>query len=581
MERTHHNGELSLANVNKKVTLVGWVSKKRNLGNIAFIDLRDRSGICQIFFDSSFEKEISKIKNEYVLQVVGVVRKRKDPNPNLKTGEIEVVASSLNIVNTSEQTPFIIADDTDGLEDLRLKYRYLDLRRPIMQERLMVRHNITKSVRNYFDSLGFVEVETPLLIKTTPEGARDYLVPSRVNPGKFYALPQSPQLFKQLLMIGGLEKYYQIARCFRDEDLRSDRQPDFTQIDIEMSFVSEEQIMEVIEGMYVKLLKDVKNYDLKVPLRRLKFVDAMNKYGSDKPDTRYGFEIEDVTKILRNSKSTLLSSINESKEATFKVILLKKMADKFTRKDLDALTEVAKKNGAKFLSWGKMNENLEGSLAKLLSEKEAKELVKKLNIEKDDIVFLSGAQKWENACKIMGAVRKDLARRFVKLEKDTFDLLWIVDFPLFEYDEEKGIFASRHHPFTRPYDEDVKYLETDPGRVRAHHYDVVMNGYELGSGSLRIYDPKMQRKVFEILGYSEKEIENKFSYFINAFKYGTPPHGGIAFGLDRIAMILNNTDSIRDVIAFPKNASAICPMSDAPTYVSEEQLKELHLKIID
>lgn len=579
MKRTHNNGQLNLSNVGEEVTLIGWIAKKRNLGNIVFVDLRDRYGITQIVFDSSFEVQTDKLKNEFIIQVEGKVNKRKDCNTNLKTGEIEIEAVSLNIVNVSELTPLIIADETDALEDIRMKYRYLDLRRPVMQQKLMTRHKITRSVRDYLDNLDFIEIETPLLTKATPEGARDYLVPSRVNQGKFYALPQSPQLFKQLLMISGMERYYQIARCFRDEDLRSDRQPDFTQIDIEMSFMSEEDIKSIIEDLFAKMLKDVKGFDLHLPLKRFSFKDAMNMYGSDKPDTRIGFELNDITQLLANNKSVLFKSIIDQ-QGYFKAIVAKSLATDISRKDIDTLTEVAKKNGASFLTWGKVNKNtLEGSLSKLLNENQQTLLINQLKLSDSDVVLVGGAIRWENVCKGMGAVRNSLGKRFAKLKNDDFDLLWIEDFPLFEYNEEKDSYDSTHHPFTRPYDEDIKFLDTNPGMVRAHHYDVVMNGYELGSGSLRIYDSEMQRKIFSIIGLSKEEIENKFGFFINAFKYGTPPHGGIAFGLDRIAMILTNSDNIREVIAFPKNASAVCPMSEAPSYASPSQLEDLHLKL--
>lgn len=580
MKRTHNNGELRLSDVSKEVSLIGWVAKKRNLGNLVFIDLRDRYGYTQLVFDSSFEDITNKIKNEYVLNVKGIVVKRKDANSNLATGEIEVNVTFVNIINTSELTPFIIADKTDALEDTRLKYRYLDLRRPVMQENLITRHKITKSMRKYLDNLDFIEIETPLLTKATPEGARDYLVPSRINAGKFYALPQSPQLFKQLLMISGLERYYQIARCFRDEDLRSDRQPDFTQLDIETSFMSESEIMDLVEGLFLNILKDVKGYDLKLPLRKFTYKEVMDTYGSDKPDTRLGFELEDVSEILANNDSDLLRDI--ATNATFKAIVGKGLANDLSRKDIDALTLEVKKNGGSFLTFGKVSDNtFTGALTKLVSKEEESELFSKLKLEENDIVFLSAHLSWEKVCKAMGALRNQLTRRFVSVDKSEYDMLWVVDFPLFEYDEESNSYTSTHHPFTRPYDEDIKYLNTDPSKVRAHHYDLVMNGYELGSGSLRIYNEAMQKKVFEIIGLSNEEIENKFGFFINAFKYGTPPHGGVAFGLDRIALILTQSETIRDVIAFPKNASAVCPMSEAPSYAGDKQLKELHIKIED
>ncbi len=578
MKRTHNNGELRLSDVSKEVSLIGWVAKKRNLGNLVFIDLRDRYGYTQLVFDSSFEDITNKIKNEYVLNVKGIVVKRKDANSNLDTGEIEVNVTFVNIINTSELTPFIIADKTDALEDTRLKYRYLDLRRPVMQENLITRHKITKSMREYLDNLDFIEIETPLLTKATPEGARDYLVPSRVNKGKFYALPQSPQLFKQLLMISGLERYYQIARCFRDEDLRSDRQPDFTQLDLEVSFMSEAEIMLLVENLFHKILNDVKGYDLKLPLRKFTYKEVMDTFGSDKPDTRLGFELVDVSEIFANNESDLLKGMSQN--GTFKAIVGKGLANDVSRKDIDALTMEVKKNGGSFLTYAKISENaLTGGLSKLVSEEESSKLFDKLKLEENDLVLLSAHNSWERVCKSMGALRNELAKRFANVDNNEFDMLWVVDFPLFEYDEETKTYSSTHHPFTRPYEEDIKYLDSDPSKVRAHHYDLVMNGYELGSGSLRIYNEEMQKKVFKIIGLSDEEIENKFGFFINAFKYGTPPHGGVAFGLDRIALILTGSETIRDVIAFPKNASAVCPMSEAPSFASKKQLEELHLKI--
>jgi aspartyl-tRNA synthetase len=579
MNRTHTNGQLRVENVGETVTLLGWVAKKRNFGSLVFIDLRDREGITQVVFTEAFTETTSKIKNEYVISVKGVVEKRESVNKNLPTGEIEVKATEVEIINVAETTPIIIADETDALEDTRMKYRYLDLRRPVMQQKLITRHKITQSVREFLNGRGFIEVETPVLTSTTPEGARDYLVPSRVNPGKFYALPQSPQLFKQLLMISGLEKYYQIARCFRDEDLRSDRQPDFTQIDVEMSFMSEDEIMSLFEEMYKKLLKDVKNYDLQIPLRRIKFKDAMATYGSDKPDTRLGFELKALNDVFANTEFTIFKDILAN-NGYIKGINAVNKAHEITRKDIDAYTALVKKYHAKGLSWVRMNnDTLEGPLAKNLSADETKNLITAMDAHNGDLLLIVSDHHFEVTCTALGAIRNELGKRFNPPASDTFDLLWIVDFPLFELDVESNTINSTHHPFTRPFKEDEALLDTDPLKVRAHHYDLVMNGYELGSGSLRIYDQDIQRKVFEIIGLTDDDIENKFGFFINAFKYGTPPHGGMAFGLDRIAMILTNSESIRDVIAFPKNASAACPMTGAPSSVSERQLKELSIKL--
>ncbi|MCK9198155.1 MAG: aspartate--tRNA ligase [Bacilli bacterium] len=579
MYRTKNNGELRLNNVGEHVQLVGWVSKKRNFGSIVFIDLRDRYGITQIVFSEKFSEITSKIRNEYIICIEGNVVERQNKNSALSTGDIEVSVDDVKIVNTAELTPLIIADDTDALEDTRMKYRYLDLRRPVMQKNLITRHKIVKSFRAFLDDEDFIEVETPILAKTTPEGARDYLVPSRVNPGKFYALPQSPQLFKQLLMIAGFEKYYQVARCFRDEDLRADRQPDFTQIDIETSFMSELEIMTLLEKMFSNMLENVVNYDLKLPLRRISFKDALNRYGSDKPDTRFGYELMDISNIL-NKNETFIIKDALMNDGMIKAIKIDGKSSEISRKNIDELTEIAKKNHAKGLMWMRfVDNNLEGQMSKILSENEKNELINALELKNDDMVFAVAGKEWEYVCTSLGSIRSVLGKKFKQDLLVGYDMLWIIDFPLFDYDYENHTYSSTHHPFTRPYDEDIPLLYTNPHKVRAHHYDLVLNGYELGSGSLRIYDQEIQRKVFDIIGLSKEEIDNKFGFFINAFKYGTPPHGGVAFGIDRIAMILCGCDNIRDVIAFPKNASAVCPMTEAPTEVSQQQLDELSINI--
>ena len=579
MYRTKTNGELRLSDAGKTVKLVGWVSKKRNLGSIVFIDLRDRYGITQIVLDERFAEIAAQIRNEYVINIEGLVRERQNHNKEMPTGEIEVFASNVVIINEAAQTPMIIADKTDALEDTRLKYRYLDLRRPVMQHNLMLRHKLISAMRHYLDAHDFIEVETPVLTKTTPEGARDYLVPSRVNPGEFYALPQSPQLFKQLLMIAGFERYYQVARCFRDEDLRADRQPDFTQLDIETSFLSEKEIMDLLEDLFRSIFKETMNYDVKLPLRRLSYVDALNTYGSDKPDTRYGYTLHDISKLLQHSTSTIISgALNEG--GAVKAIVIEGKSKEITRKDIDALTEVAKKNHAHGLFWARFeNGNLDGAFAKLLQEEEKKTIIAELKLKENDMVFAVASNVNDHACTALGAVRGILGHRFLSDLLVGYDLLWIVDFPMFDYDEEHNTYEPAHHPFTRPFDEDVPLLWTDPKKVRSHHFDLVLNGYELGSGSLRIYDKKVQERVFEIVGLTDEEIHQKFGYFIDAFQYGTPPHGGVGFGIDRIAMILCGSDSIRDVIAFPKNASAVCPMSGAPTKVDQKTLDELHIKL--
>ncbi len=579
MKRTHNNGELRINHLGQKVTLIGWVAKKRNFGSIVFIDLRDRYGITQVVCRQELANITNDIRNEYILQVSGEVVKREQKNEALPTGEIEVLVHELTIVNTAETTPMIIADETDALEDTRMKYRYLDLRRPIMQKNLLIRHQIIKSIRKYLDNLDFIEIETPVLSATTPEGARDYLVPSRVNPGKFYALPQSPQLFKQLLMVAGFEKYYQVARCFRDEDLRSDRQPDFTQIDIETSFLDELEIQTLLEKMYVQILKDVKNYDLSIPLRRYSYKEVMNRFGSDKPDTRFTYDLVDIKDIFNSSEFTPFKSVIE--QGFIKGVNITNQANAITRKEIDVLTEIARKNHAKGLLWARFtNGHFDGPLAKNITENEALLLKNRLAVSENDIVFVVADNAWEYVCNSLGAIRSYLGKKYQAHLMTGYDLFWVIDFPLFEYDYETKKYSSTHHPFTRPFEEDIPLLYTNPGKVRAHHYDLVLNGYELGSGSLRIYNQEIQRKVFEIIGLTEDEIERKFGFFINAFKYGTPPHGGVAFGIDRIAMLLTDSTSIRDVIAFPKNAAAVCPMTNAPTSVSDKQLAELSIKVV-
>lgn len=579
MNRTHTNGELRISDAGKAVTLIGWVAKRRNFGSLAFIDLRDRTGITQLVFDESISEKITAVRNEYILEVSGTVVERKDKNPQLDTGDIEVKVETVDIINSAKTTPLIIADETDALEDTRLTYRYLDLRRPMMQKKLMMRHQIAKSMRNYLDCQDFIEIETPMLGKSTPEGARDYLVPSRVHPGSFYALPQSPQLFKQLLMISGFERYYQFARCFRDEDLRADRQTDFTQVDIETSFLNDVEIQTMMEAMMKKVMKEVKGLDIETPFLRLTFEEAMNRYGSDKPDNRFGMELQDITSIFADSAFQVFRDCLQ-KQGIIKAIVVPGQAV-MTRKEIDKITELAKKNGARGLVTLKYKESrLEGSALKFFSDAEQQALIEKLRLNDQDLVLIV-SDAWERTCTVLGALRMHFRDVLQLVEKDTFSFLWVVDFPMFEYSEEDGRFYARHHPFTRPKANDVPYLDSDPSKVRADAYDIILNGYELGGGSLRIYDQQMQEKIFTILGFSEADIKERFGFFVDAFQYGTPPHGGIAFGFDRVAMILSESDSIRDVIAFPKNANAKCMMSDAPTPVDEAQLDELHISIIN
>ena len=574
MKRTCFNTELNEKNVGQEVTLVGWVSKRRNLGSLLFIDLRDRSGIIQVTVNEGVE--VPDIRNEYIISVTGKVSLKEKANPNLKTGKIEVIASKVEVINTAKTTPLIIADETDALEDTRLKYRYLDLRRPVMQSYLDIRHQIKLAVHEYLSKEHFIEVETPILTLSTPEGARDYLVPSRVHHGKFYALPQSPQIFKQLLMIGGVERYYQIARCFRDEDLRADRQPDFTQIDIETSFLDQDQFLTMMEGLIKEIFKKTINYDVKLPLRRLPYKEAMDNYGSDKPDTRFDIKLQDVKEIFAKSEFGGFKDVE-----AIRAIVVNGVASTTSRKVIDELTLEAKKFGLGGLSVIKVeNEELTGSFVKFLSEDEKSALKVKLGFVNDDIIIIA-AGKYNRVCPLLGALRLKYAKQLGLIKPNTYDLLWVVDFPLFERDVENGAITSTHHPFTRPRDEDLKYLDTDPTKILSYAYDIVINGYEAGGGSLRIYDQDVQKKIFSVLGLSDEDIKRKFGFFVDAFQYGTPPHAGMAFGLDRLTMILGGTDNIRDVIAFPKNLAAVCPMSLAPNTVDEAQLKELGIAVTD
>ncbi|MEG0176798.1 aspartate--tRNA ligase [Anaerorhabdus sp.] len=577
MKRTHQNGELRLSNVGEKVTLVGWVAKRRNLGSLVFIDLRDRSGIVQLVFDETMEESVKDVRNEYILQVEGLVSERKDKNPKLSTGEIEIKVETVNIVNTAETTPIIVADETDALEDTRLKYRYLDLRRTPIKNNLMLRHDVCLIARNFLSNLGFIEVETPILCKSTPEGARDYLVPSRISNGKFYALPQSPQLYKQLLMVGGIEKYFQIARCFRDEDLRADRQPEFTQIDIEMSFVDEEDVWQVVESLMKEVFKKVKNIEL-TSFDRLPYVDAMSRYGSDKPDTRFGLELNDVSSVFANTSFEIFKNILDSK-GIINAICLKNMGDKFSRKDLDKLQDFAKVYGAKALSYLKYSNNeLSGSIAKVLSDEEKQQLIDKFDLAENDMLLFV-ADKKKVAQTALGAVRTKLGHDLALIDETKYNFLWITNFPMFEYSEEEDRWVAAHHPFTSPNLEDVDKLMNNQENCYSRAYDLVLNGYELLSGSIRIHDQKVQAKVFEAIGMSLEEAKDKFGWFLEAFKYGTPPHGGVGIGLERLIMILSGTDNIRDVVAFPKTASASDLMSEAPNTVDEKQLKELGIAL--
>lgn len=576
MMRTIENGYLGLQDVGREVTLVGWVGKRRNFGSIVFIDLRDRSGIVQLVINQEQFPQVEKVRNEYVLQVQGIVEKRKDANPKLKTGEIEVVVADLVIVNAAKTTPIIVADETDALEDTRLKYRYLDLRRPLMQEKLVARSKITKAMREALDKLDFVEIETPLLTRSSPEGAREYLVPSRVHPGEFYALAQSPQIFKQLLMVAGLERYYQVARCFRDEDLRADRQLDFTQFDFEASFLDEEELLAIGEQVVAHVMNAL-DLPFSGPIERITYADAMNRYGCDKPDMRFGLELQDLNGVFADSSFNAFKTVLENK-GSIKAIVAP-FGETTTRKEQDATIELAKKYGAKGCVILKMTQDgLTGSVTKFLSEQEQQGLINHLALHEHDVVYIV-ADQFRNTCAALSAIRLSLRDQYQLVDDHEFRYCWVVDFPLFDFDPEENRIVAAHHPFTKPKETDIPLLDSDPLQVISCAYDLVLNGFELVSGSLRIHDQQLQTKVFEVIGFSDEEIKERFGFFVDALQYGTPPHGGMAFGIDRLAMLLTHSESIRDVIAFPKVASARCLMSDAPAPATAKQLEELHLII--
>ncbi len=582
--RTYYCGEITEQAIGEKVTLKGWVQRRRDLGGLIFIDLRDRSGIVQIVFNPEESKEALEIaetvRNEYVLSVEGIVVARNEAtiNNNITTGKIEIKVSDINIINEAKTPPFMIEDRTEVSEDLRLKYRYLDLRRPAMFETFQMRHNVTKSIREYLDGEGFLDIETPILTKSTPEGARDYLVPSRVHPGEFYALPQSPQIFKQLLMVGGFDRYYQIARCFRDEDLRADRQPEFTQIDIETSFMSQEDIIAMAEQMMKKLMKDVKGMDIELPLPRLTYEDAMNRYGSDKPDTRFEMELINLSEVVKDSGFKVFSNAVAT-GGQVKAINAKGAADKYTRKDIDGLTEYVNRYGAKGLAWLKVEEEeLKGPIAKFFDAEEQKALRVVLEATSGDLLFFV-ADKPNVVADALGALRLKLGKELDLIDASKFNFLWVTDWPLLEFDEEDGRYYAAHHPFTMPAREDIELLESKPWEVKAQAYDLVLNGYELGGGSLRIFERDIQEKMFNVLGFTDEEAKEQFGFLLEAFEYGTPPHGGIALGLDRLVMLLAGRTNLRDTIAFPKTASASDLLTDAPGEVSKAQLNDLYLSL--
>ena len=573
------NTEINENNINEIVELSGWVSRIRNLGGLIFIDLRDRSGIIQLVVnpESKYYELANTLKNEYVINVTGKVVERITANANIPTGKIEVIVEELNLINTSNELPFQIIDEVTALEDTRLKYRYLDLRRSVISKNLELRHKVTMSIRNYLDKLNFLEVETPILCKSTPEGARDYLVPSRIFNGKFFALPQSPQLYKQLLMVGGIERYFQIAKCFRDEDLRADRQPEFTQVDVEMSFVDENDVMTIGENLVANVFKETKGIDIKLPLMRMKYDDAINLYGSDKPDLRFDMHIEDITDILENTNCEFLKKVIDE-NGIVNAIVGRGLASRYSRKEIDSLTDYVKTYKAKGLAYIKYGEEISGSIVKLLTEEEIESIKDKLAINDNDIVFIISDKK-KIVKTALGALRIKIARDNDMIRSDDYKLLWVTDFPSFEWSEEENRFMAMHHPFTAPCDEDVDKLLTDKEHCYSKAYDIIINGYEAGGGSIRIHDQNIQEKMFDALELTKEDIEEKFGFFVNALKYGTPPHGGFALGLDRIMMILAGTENIRDIIAFPKTASSSDLMSEAPNVVDEKQLKELGIKI--
>jgi aspartyl-tRNA synthetase len=581
-QRSYFCGEVTEKAIGEKVHLKGWVQTRRDLGGLIFIDLRDRTGIVQVVFNPDFSKEALQtaegIRSEFVLHVEGevVARAANTVNENLATGKIEVHVQNVEVINKSKTPPFAIDNRVEVSEDVRLKYRYLDLRRPVMFETFKMRHQTTKAIRSFLDDQGFLDVETPMLTNDTPEGARSYLVPSRVHPGEFYALPQSPQLFKQLLMVGGIERYYQIARCFRDEDLRADRQPEFTQVDIEMSFLEIDDIIELGEQMMKKVMKEVKGLDIPTPFPRLSYEEAMNRFGSDKPDTRFEMEFINMGELATDCGFKVFKSAIENGGAV-KALNVKGAASKYSRKDIDGLTEYAARYGAKGLAWLKVEDEIKGPIAKFFSDEEKEQIIKLAEAEQGDLLLFV-ADKSSVVASALGALRLRLGKELELIDESKFNFLWVTDWPLLEYDEEEKRYFAAHHPFTMPVREDVEKLETAPEEVKAQAYDLVLNGYELGGGSLRIYERDVQEKMFKALGMKEEDAQEQFGFLMEAFEYGTPPHGGIALGLDRLVMLLAGRTNLRDTIAFPKTASASCPLTNAPGPVNEAQLEELSLK---
>ena len=584
LKRTHYCGDLRMDNVGEEVILNGWVQKKRNLGGLVFVDLRDIRGISQIIFDADVSKDAfekaEKLGSEYVIAVKGIVRERQAKNPNMATGDIEISATELRVLSKSQTPPIYIKDDDNVSEDKRLKYRYLDLRKPSMQNNLIMRSRVAQIVRQYLSENNFLEIETPFLIKPSPEGARDYLVPSRVNPGKFYALPQSPQLFKQILMVSGMDRYFQIVKCFRDEDLRADRQPEFTQIDCEMSFVDENDVMTMMENMIGRIFKEIHNIDIQLPLKRMTYKEAMDRFGSDKPDTRFAMELTDLSDLVKDCGFGVFSSAANAANSSVRAINAIGGADAFSKKGMKKLEEHAKTYKAKGLAWIKVTEEgIDSPIAKFFTEDEIKAILDRMDAKAGDLILFV-ADKNKVVYDALGQLRLEVARKMDLIDKNKYNLLWVTEFPLFEEDEETGRMIAMHHPFTCPLDEDIDKLDQeDKTQLRAKAYDMVLNGYELGGGSVRISDEEVQEKMFKALGMSQETANDKFGYLLEAFKYGVPPHAGLAFGFDRLMMLLTGADNIREVIAFPKNQNAICPMTNAPGLPEEGQLEELSIKV--
>lgn len=584
LKRTHYCGDLRMDNVGQEVILNGWVQKKRNLGGLVFVDLRDIRGISQIIFDADVSKDAfekaEKLGSEYVIAVKGIVRERQSKNPNMATGDIEISATELRVLSKSQTPPIYIKDDDNVSEDKRLKYRFLDLRKPSMQNNLIMRSKVAQIVRQYLTENNFLEIETPFLIKPSPEGARDYLVPSRVNPGKFYALPQSPQLFKQILMVSGMDRYFQIVKCFRDEDLRADRQPEFTQIDCEMSFVDENDVMTMMENMIGRIFKEIHNIDIQLPLKRMTYKEAMDRFGSDKPDTRFAMELTDLSDLVKDCGFGVFSSAANAANSSVRAINAIGGADAFSKKGMKKLEEHAKTYKAKGLAWIKVTEEgIDSPIAKFFTEDEIKAILDRMDAKAGDLILFV-ADKNKVVYDALGQLRLEVARKMDLIDKNKYNLLWVTEFPLFEEDEETGRMIAMHHPFTCPLDEDIDKLDQeDKTQLRAKAYDMVLNGYELGGGSVRISDEEVQEKMFKALGMSQETANDKFGYLLEAFKYGVPPHAGLAFGFDRLMMLLTGADNIREVIAFPKNQNAICPMTNAPGLPEEGQLEELSIKV--